>query len=209
MKSEVLLSQARKHLWAAWALSAEELASQAAATLLGLGMLVPEGGAAELERLRVRVAELETERHSTNEALSDAAEQLRANQDRTAEQAATRAAVLDDFIARCEVALSGCCSECDAATAIVKGRKQAALDSASVPEWSVDKLTRLLAPTQALREDEPETDSLPAWLYRRFMPDGEGWDRLDSDQREYWEHQARAVGRAVARGGFKPVTGGA
>lgn len=56
---EELLSQARKHLWAAWALSQEEIGSQAAATLLGLGMLVPEGGAQELEKLRARVVELE------------------------------------------------------------------------------------------------------------------------------------------------------
>lgn len=108
MKREELLSQARKHLWAAWALSAEELASQAAATLLGLGMLVPEGGAGELERLRKRVAELEAERHSTNEALDDAVRELRARQ-------------------------------------------------VSDVDRSADKLTRLLAPTQALRvEAEPQ-----------------------------------------------------
>lgn len=58
MSGEELLALARKHMWAAWQLSAEELASQAASTLLGLGMLVPEGGAAELEKLRARVAEL-------------------------------------------------------------------------------------------------------------------------------------------------------
>lgn len=44
----------------------------------------------ELERLRARVAELEAERHSTNEALSDAAEALRANRDRIAELEAAR-----------------------------------------------------------------------------------------------------------------------
>lgn len=55
MTREELMSQARKHMWAAWALSSEELASQAADTLIGLGMLVPEGGAAELERLRREV----------------------------------------------------------------------------------------------------------------------------------------------------------
>lgn len=57
-----------------------------------------------------------------------------------------------------------------------------------------------------------ETDTLPAWLYQRFMTDGEGWDNLDADQRSYWEHQARAVRRAIARNGFKaaaeePFTG--
>ncbi|MFE7972954.1 hypothetical protein [Streptomyces shenzhenensis] len=59
MKREELLAAARRHMWAAWQLSSEELASQAADTLLGLGMLVPEGGARELEVLRARVAELE------------------------------------------------------------------------------------------------------------------------------------------------------
>lgn len=59
MTPEELLTATRKHLWAAWALSSEEIGSQAAATLLDLGMLVEPGGAAELERLQSRVAELE------------------------------------------------------------------------------------------------------------------------------------------------------
>lgn len=62
MKREELLATARKHMWAAWQLSSEELASLAADTLIGLGMLVPEGGAQELERLRVEVAELKEQR---------------------------------------------------------------------------------------------------------------------------------------------------
>lgn len=40
---------------------------------------------AENNRLRARIAELEAERHSTNEALSDAAETIRAQRDRIAE----------------------------------------------------------------------------------------------------------------------------
>ncbi|MET8765519.1 hypothetical protein [Streptomyces sp. NPDC004658] len=52
--AEDLLSTTRKHLWTAWSLSSEEMASQAAETLYRLGMLVPEGGAQELERLRAR-----------------------------------------------------------------------------------------------------------------------------------------------------------
>jgi hypothetical protein len=48
----------------------------------------------ELLAAETRVAELEAERHSTNEALSDAAEQLRANRDRITElEALTPAAV--------------------------------------------------------------------------------------------------------------------
>ncbi|MEU4947665.1 hypothetical protein [Streptomyces lavendulae] len=164
---EELLAHTRSILWRAWSTSSEELASAAVDTLMGLGMLVPEGGAAELERLRggmasvreqeirnrrldevtagpwlvadgvqgkpviyteppgggwpgtvlltavtaseadvqfvasarrsvpelldevsrlrARVAELEAERHATNEVLSDAAEQLRADRDRIAE----------------------------------------------------------------------------------------------------------------------------
>ena len=57
----------------------------------------------------------------------------------------------------------------------------------------------------AERASGPVSDTLPAWLYQRFMPHGEGWDRLDDEDRAYWEHQARAVRRAVARGGFKPA----
>jgi hypothetical protein len=57
-------------------------------------------------------------------------------------------------------------------------------------------------------ETQDETpDTLPAWLYQRFMADGEGWTNLDDDQRAYWEHQAAAVRRAVARGGFRPAAG--
>ena len=41
--------------------------------------------AAELEALRSQVAELLAERHTTNEALSDAAERMRADRDRIAE----------------------------------------------------------------------------------------------------------------------------
>ncbi|WAL93925.1 hypothetical protein [Streptomyces sp. Je 1-369] len=118
MTREELLARARRHMWAAWALSAEEVGSQAAETLLGLGMLVPEGGAAELERLRARVAELEAERHSTNEALDDAVQALRAR----------------------------------------------------ASDRSADRLTRLLAPTQALREDEPAAEA-QRFAYRAEHPD--------------------------------------
>lgn len=51
-----------------------------------------------------------------------------------------------------------------------------------------------------------EADTLAPWLYQRFMNGGVGWDRLDEDDRSYWEHHARAVRRAVARGGFKTPT---
>ncbi|MFC7880451.1 hypothetical protein ACFUVV_00985 [Streptomyces sp. NPDC057376] len=53
-----------------------------------------------------------------------------------------------------------------------------------------------------------ETDTLAAWLHWRFGPHGQPWaDVLDEDK-ALWEHQARAVRRAVARGGFKQRTVG-
>jgi hypothetical protein len=66
MTREELLAAARKHLWAVWTLSNDEMGSVAAEALLELGMLVPEGGAQELEaeiaRLQAEVAELEAYR---------------------------------------------------------------------------------------------------------------------------------------------------
>lgn len=53
-------------------------------------------GPTEAETLRARVAELLAERHSTNEALSDAAEELRAKRDRIAELEADNAALQKD-----------------------------------------------------------------------------------------------------------------
>lgn len=50
---ENLIAHTASLLWQAWTASSEDMASEAAATLHGLGMLVPEGGAAELERLRL------------------------------------------------------------------------------------------------------------------------------------------------------------
>lgn len=50
---------------------------------------------------------------------------------------------------------------------------------------------------------EAAPDTLAAWLHWRFGPNGKRWDGLGEDDRSYWEHQARAVRRAVGRGGFK------
>lgn len=78
--------------------------------------------------------------------------------------------------------------------------------------YLIDQLARKDARSgeadEKLREflsGQPAPDTLPAWLYQRFMASGVGWDNLDADDRAYWEHQARAVRRAVARGGFKAV----
>lgn len=69
------------------------------------------------------------------------------------------------------------------------------------------RLPALSVPVAPATDTQPgeEPDTLPAWLYQRFavihgMP---AWDRIDDGQRAYWEHQAAAVRRAAARGGFK------
>lgn len=47
-------------------------------------------------------------------------------------------------------------------------------------------------------------DTLPQWLYQRFARDlNVQWDDLADDNQSYWAHEAAAVRRAVARGGFK------
>ncbi|MEU8537117.1 hypothetical protein [Streptomyces parvulus] len=69
-----------------------------------------------------------------------------------------------------------------------------------------DELRRVADETAAT---ETQADTLGAWLYQRFMAHGVGWDNLDEDDRSHWEHQARAVRRAVARGGFKQPAAGA
>jgi hypothetical protein len=53
---------------------------------------------------------------------------------------------------------------------------------------------------------EPAEDTFPAWLAQRFDPNSPPWDALDHDGRSYWQHEAAAVRRAVARGGFKHDT---
>lgn len=46
-------------------------------------------------------------------------------------------------------------------------------------------------------------DTFPAWLAHRFDPNSPPWDGMSEDDRSYWEHEAAAVRRALARGGFK------
>lgn len=46
-------------------------------------------------------------------------------------------------------------------------------------------------------------DTLPQWLCWRF---GEKpWETLTADDHAYWEHEARATRRAVARNGFRVI----
>jgi hypothetical protein len=53
-----------------------------------------------------------------------------------------------------------------------------------------------------------QPDTLAQWLHKRFGNTDDpaqwgGWDDLSMATREYWEHEAAAVRRAVGRGGFK------
>lgn len=56
---------------------------------------------------------------------------------------------------------------------------------------------------EAIAEAVQPKDTLAPWLANRFDPNGAPWDGMSDDDRSYWEHQARAVRRAVERDGFK------
>lgn len=72
--------------------------------------------------------------------------------------------------------------------------------------WLVEA-ERNLAEARHLVEAEgaqhPEPDTLPAWLAMRFDARGAPWNGMSDDDRTYWEDQARAVRRAIARDWFK------
>lgn len=112
--------------------------------------------AAELERLRARVAELEAERHSTNESLADMTEALRAAQAPSAQQkpdprgCQACGSLPEQWCPDCAACQEGCFegfagNDCTHANA--RWRRPSV-------EASADKLTRMLAPTQALRETD-------------------------------------------------------
>lgn len=46
-------------------------------------------------------------------------------------------------------------------------------------------------------------DTLAEWLYARFDHSLIDWENMLPEDQEKWRHDARAVRRAVARGGFK------
>ena len=75
------------------------------------------------------------------------------------------------------------------------------VDVVSEDEW--EKAKAVEAKTASVPVKETPADTFPAWLANRFDPNGAPWDGMSDDDRSYWEHQARAVRRAVARGGFK------
>lgn len=182
--------------------------------------------------LIARIAELEAERHTTNEALDDAVKALRADRDRIAEldahaQAEEKLRPHREMIANSNLHYIGklelrirrartlhlnhpdpgrCQHDGEAWPCPTTAALEAAVGEAVHPCGCPKRFGRHAegCPTQASREaDASGKDTLAAWLYQRFMPGGVGWDHLDSGQREYWEHEARAVRRAVERGGFK------
>lgn len=85
--------------------------------------------------------------------------------------------------------------------------------------WIIDRLARratLYGDSETVRQvmidlknlaDSPglaPNDTLGAWLYRRFSKSiSPAWVSLPDEEKDYWEHEADAVRRAVARGGFK------
>lgn len=100
----------------------------------------------ELDRLRSRITELESERHVTNEALSEAAEALRADRDRTAELEASPLAwaekldpkSLDNFL-----------------TVLGSAAEREPMDTALAWVNEVISSFRVAVESQAPREDEP------------------------------------------------------
>lgn len=155
----------------------------AAQALEDVGLLMSPEKAAEQQALRARVAELEAERHSTNEALDDAVQAPRANQ--TAEPEAVDyppalpwarlmdAGDLADFLdelaasviihASSEVALAEVEKTC--ATWRLVAEAQYGHNAAPVP----DGITRAIAPTQALQPGLPGSPATRAG--RAVTPD--------------------------------------
>jgi len=54
------------------------------------------------------------------------------------------------------------------------------------------------------RRPDEAADTLATWLYQRFavIHGCPPWEQTTDDDRSYWEHEAAAVRRAVARNGF-------
>lgn len=113
--------------------------------------LMAAGGLSELETLRARVAELEAERHETNEALDDAVQELRARQ------------------------------SCPCPPVDQPGPHQLGCPLAEVPrpsvEESADRLTAFFAPVAALREVSSREEPHDSPLHQEHriphdLPDG-------------------------------------
>ncbi|GHH29946.1 hypothetical protein [Streptomyces rubradiris] len=129
---------------------------------------------AEAEGLRARVAELEAERHATNEALSEAAESLREHRDRIAELEKERARYVGaeptiaeelTYLSRCLDAVLDLCE---------KAEKQATRweNPLPMPEW--------VAEVRAAAEGMVERTSYPpAMPWARLMDDEDLAEFLD------------------------------
>lgn len=86
-----------------------------------------------------------------------------------------------------------------------RDRTQAYLDGYSDGvQDAAERLEKLADQAAEGSEEAPSADTLPAWLHQRFavghIPT---FETLGDADRTYWEHEAAAVRRAVARGGFK------
>lgn len=68
--------------------------------------------------------------------------------------------------------------------------------------FGLDEIAAMQADTRA---GHGAPDTLPEWLYQRWgSKRGEpAWSELDQDDRSYWEREATAIRRAVARNGFR------
>ncbi|TGZ14705.1 hypothetical protein DV517_61880 [Streptomyces sp. S816] len=67
----------------------------------------------------------------------------------------------------------------------------------------VAEVRRLRARVTELEGKTNGPDTLAAWLHWRFGTPAEPWSEVPDEDKACWEHQARAVRRAVARDGFK------
>jgi hypothetical protein len=143
----------------------------------------------DLSGAEARIAELENERHSTNEALDDAVQALRANRDEAAEE---------PYVSRLLPPRAAVCARCGHSGeehhhgdtkcwAHLPRVRQADLTwsgaticecSAFVAgpsvEVSADKLTALFAPTQALREDPHDSPLHHDYRISHDLPESGG-----------------------------------
>jgi hypothetical protein len=121
---------------------------------------------AELDRLRTQITELLVERHSTNESLSDAAEQLRADRDRIAELEAgpalpwAHAMPDDDLHGFLDDLVSAAMGRWQSSPEVPDREVLAAVEKACA-EWRT--------PGQGYRSDEDEP--APSFVYRAEHPD--------------------------------------
>lgn len=120
-----------------------------------------------IAKFRARVAELEAERHVTNEALSDAAVALRANRDRIAElEALTPAAIQTCRVCGAGYSLGQPCATCE-----FQARMAAETASSERP---VDGLTAAFSPVASLREDPHDSPLHHPYLLSHDLPETDG-----------------------------------